>query len=247
MQIGAVFNTANDPASGVASLLLTMTITNNGPSSAGSVSVVATVPALAGPAALVKAAPVSPLVISAGGLQADPGSVNKGQTLTLTCMFIPFIPAGSGIGNRPPMIIAVSGTVSSSSPDPIISTNSFNISALMPVPAQVVNFTGASNVRLNQAVAFFSKHLQAATVTEKTFKISDAVTGASVSGAVSYDDLSKSAIFAVSGDGFPVGNYLVTLVGTGPAPILDVDGYVIDGDSSGRPGGDFIKRFSITG
>jgi hypothetical protein len=162
-------------------------------------------------------------------------------------MFIPFIPAGSVIGNKPPMIIAVSGTVSSSSPDPINSNNSFNISALMPVPAQVVNFTRDSNVPLNQAVAFFSKHLQAATVTEKTFKISDAVTGASVSGSVSYDDPSKSAIFAVSGDGFPASNYLVTLVGTGAAPILDADGYVIDGDFNGRPGGDYTNKLSVTG
>ena len=220
-----------------------MTVTNNGPSAASSVAVAASVPALAGPSALVKPVPTSPVVIAASGLQANIGTMTKGQSQSLQCLMVPLIPAGAGLTH--PIIVAVSGTVTASSPDPISSNNSFNISAIMPFPVQVLSFTGDGKVPVKQAVAVFTKRIQAATLTANTFEIVDAVTGASAGGTVSYDDASRSAKYSVAGDGFPAGDYDVTLVGTGAAPILDVDGFVLDGNFDGRPGGDYTNKLSI--
>lgn len=246
LQITATLNVASDPASGVASLLLTMTVSNNGPSTAGNVAVAASVPVLSSPGSLVKAVPASPVVLAANGIQANLGSMTNGQSQNLQCLFVPLIPAGTVFINSHSIIVAVSGLVSADSPDPVSSNNSFNISAVMPFPAQVLSFTGDGKVPVNKAIAIFTKSLQATTVTASTFQIVDATTGNSAGGSVSYDDASRSATYSVPGDGFAAGNYDVTLVGTGAAPILDVDGLALDGDSNGRPGGDYTNKFSIT-
>jgi hypothetical protein len=116
----------------------------------------------------------------------------------------------------------------------------------MPFPAQVKSFSGSGTAPVNQAVAIFSKKLQGPSVNANTFQIADAITGASVAGSVTYDDPSQSAKFSVSGAGFPIGNYYITLIGTGASPIVDVDGFALDGNFDSRPGGDYSNKLSVT-
>ena len=107
-------------------------------------------------------------------------------------------------------------------------------------PAQVTGFSHNDF----QAVVTFSKSLDPSTVNADTFQVLDSA-GTKISGKVNYDDASKSAKFAPStaDHRFPPGRCKALLLGTGPSPILDVDGLALDGKATGTPGSDYTKVF----
>jgi hypothetical protein len=41
------------------------------------------------------------------------------------------------------------------------------------------------------------------------------------------------------------GTYQITLVGSGPTPIVDADDLALDGNDDGNPGGNFISQFTV--
>jgi hypothetical protein len=222
-----------------------MTVTNNGPSTARGVSVSAAIPALSLPPAVIQVVPVGPLVLLGSGLQAILGSMSKGHSQTLQAVFVPIVPAGALLIRVPPIIVSVSGVVSGTTQDPNPANNSFSVTGAMPFPAQVTQFTGGGAMPVDSVVITFSKKLQSSSVNAGTFLIWNADSGATISGSVSYDDPSASASFSMAGNGFPAGDYNVTLLGTGPSPILDLDGLALDGDADGKPGGDYHHQFGV--
>lgn len=245
LQIVASLKPVVDAASGLASLLLTMTVTNNGPSTATGVKVTATVPALSAATVVIKAVPSNPVVVVSSGLQASLGSMTSGQSQNLQCTFVPLVAAGSPFIPVRRIIVAASGAVSGRTLDPNSTNNTFSVSAAMPFPAQVMKFTGGGAMPVNQIVITFTKRLQPGSVNANTFLIANVETGAAVTGSISYDDPSRSATFAMPGNGFPAGDFNVTLVGTGSSTILDIDGLALDGDMDGKPGGNYKHQFGV--
>lgn len=245
LQIVGTLRPIVDPTTGRAVLLLTMFVTNKGPSIADGVNVTATVPALALNPPAVQAAPVSPLTQVGSHLQAYLGSVLNGDSRSLQCILLPLAFRISPVAAFK-FVIAVSGSVSEINFDPVPQNNAFSVSAEAPFPARVTDFTGGSTIPVNQVMATFSKKLQPSSVNKNTFLIVDAKTGSQVAaGGITYDDSALTATYSMPGSGFPAGTYAVKLLGSGPAPILDGDGFALDGNADGIPGGDFTTLFSV--
>ena len=105
-------------------------------------------------------------------------------------------------------------------------------------PAQVTNFSrDDSHVRVT-----FNKSLDPSTVNGNTFQVLVESAETKFPGSVTYDDPSKTATFTANNN-FPSGDYKALLLGTGPSPILDVDGLALDGQGTGTPGSDYTKFF----
>jgi hypothetical protein len=100
-----------DPTSGRAVLLLTMYVTNKGPSVASGVNVTATVPALAAIPPAVQATPMSPLTHVGSQLQAYLGSMLSGESRSLQCILLPLF-TSFGVVAVFKFLIGVSGSVS---------------------------------------------------------------------------------------------------------------------------------------
>jgi uncharacterized repeat protein (TIGR01451 family) len=238
LQIAQAFTVITDAATGRAGLRLTITVTNNGPAQALNTTVITNIPLMG--QGILNVSPSVPLTRSGNTLQANLGTMNNAQVIALTATFVPTeLAFPSGI------TIVSSASVQSSTFDPNMSNNSSVAQALLPVPAGVSSIipkdqTVFSLVAPNQIVATFTKQLQGSTVNPQTFK----VTGPATVGTVAYDSGSSSATFTFNSPGSN-GDYVVTLVGTGANPILDVDGLALDGNGDGLPGGDFTSKFSV--
>jgi hypothetical protein len=107
--------------SGQAGLTLTITVKNNGPTSATNVTVVANIPVLAQlPVGEINVTPTSPLQTTPSGLLASLGTLTNGQTVQLKCNFDP-IPGGiTGLLNPN---LESTATVKSPTPDPNLANN----------------------------------------------------------------------------------------------------------------------------
>jgi hypothetical protein len=244
LQIAATLRPLLDPATGRAGLMLTMFVTSNGPSIASGVTVTATVPALAVKPPAIQASPVSQLVLAGSQLQASLGSILNGESRSLQCFLLPFPLRFTAALLK--LVVQVSGSVSATNIDPVPQNNTFFVSADAPFPATVTDFTGGGAMPVNKIVVTFSKKLQPASVNKNTFLIINATTGALVApDQITYDDAGMKATFSVTGKGIPAGTYAARLVGSGPAPITDQDGFALDGDQNGIPGGNFTKPFGV--
>jgi hypothetical protein len=258
LQIAQAFTVITDTATGRAGLMLTITVTNNGPAQAVNTTVIANIPLMG--QGILNVSPNVPLTRSGNTLQANLGTMNNAQVIALTATFVPTeLAFPSGI------TIVSTASVQSSTFDPNMSNNSSVAQALLPVVAQVVQTNPAKNAAgptvvtippgLNSVVATFNKPMQQNSVNTNSFQIMNLDTNTLVPGSVNYDDPSTSAIFTPTAGSFGVqpngnGNYRVTLFGTGgnPAgatPILDSDGLALDGDGDGKPGGNFTLNFTM--
>lgn len=115
-------------------------------------------------------------------------------------------------------------------------------------PAQDSNFVDATTVPPSVIVTF-DKHLQAQTVNTNSFQVVRVVTGKPsviLQGQVTYDDGHMSAQFLPAQALTVPGEYLVTIVGSGPNAIMDADNLALDGNADGIPGGNFISQFTVS-
>lgn len=152
----------------------------------------------------------------------------------------------------PPPSPAVTTVTAVAYPNPFTGQGTLNLT-----PGQQFSNAGPSFLKVT-----FSQPVLRATVTGSTFTVTatDVQTGAAlpnVTGSISFDDnspspTSLSATFTPApGSGFfptSLGDsvrYTVTLVGTGAAPILDVNHLALDGDGNGKPGGDYANNFVV--
>lgn len=245
IQIFATLTATVDSASGLASLLLTMNVINNGPATAIGVNVAATVPALSASTVVIRAVPVSPLILAGSTLQANLGTMTNGQSRNMQCTFIPLVSVVSSFTNVLLFVVNVSGSVSAATPDPNPSNNTFLVSASIPTPAEVTGFTGGGARPVNEVSVSFGKSIQPGSLNSNTVQIANVETGAVVGGSITYDDSSTSTTFSVPGNGFPAGGYQLTLIGTGSSPIVDVDGLPLDGDGDRKPGGNYTHQFGV--
>ena len=239
LQIAQAFKVITDAASGRAGLQLTITVTNNGPSPAINTSVIANIPLMG--QGILNVTPNVPLTRSGNTLQANLGTMNNAQVIALTATFLPA--AGGGFPSG--ITIVSSASVQSNTFDPNVSNNSSVVQQQLPTVAQVVSINPANGAALevtapSKIVVTFSKQLLGSTVNAQSFKLAGPVTN----GTVTYDPGTMTATFD-HGGGLGNGSYVVTLVGTGVSPILDIDGLALDGNGDGLPGGDFTSQFSV--
>jgi hypothetical protein len=113
-------------------------------------------------------------------------------------------------------------------------------------PPAGARFTAASTVP-RVMVATFSKNLRPETVTPTSFMLTASIGGQTLSipGAVSYDDVNRAAQFTPNDPLTRPGTYQLTLVGSGPNPITDIDDLALDGNDDGQAGGNFVSQFII--
>jgi hypothetical protein len=242
LQIAQAFKVITDPASGRAGLQLTITVTNNGPSSASNTSVIANIPLMG--QGILSVTPNAgnqfPLTLSGNTLQASLRTMNNAQVVALIVTILP-----EGVAFPSGITIVSSASVQSNTFDPNVSNNSSVVQAQLPAVAGVVSINPANGVPVTlanptQIVVTFSKQLLGSTVNSQSFKLVGPVTD----GSVSYDPGTMTATLSRAG-GFSNGTYVVTLVGTGASPILDIDGLALDGNGDGLPGGDFTSTFKV--
>ncbi len=114
-------------------------------------------------------------------------------------------------------------------------------------PAFGARFTSSSTVP-QVIAATFSKDLRPETVTASSFRVTAAIAGQTIqiSGTVAYDDVNRSAQFTPSVPLTRPGTYQITLAGSGPTPITDVDDLALDGNDDGQAGGNFISQFTVS-
>ena len=101
--------------------------------------------------------------------------------------------------------------------------------------------------------AIFSKDVDATTVTASTFLLTkpgpDGIFGTSDDIFVSPASVgmldSKTAKFDLAGTRLADGVYQIRILGSGAAPVSDVNGNILDGDANNAPGGDFIAQFHV--
>jgi hypothetical protein len=140
-------------------------------------------------------------------------------------------------------------SVQSATFDPNLANNKSVAQAALPAPAQVQSIDPANNKVITVAptpskiVVTFTKQLAGSTVNAQTLTVVGPISGGN--GTVTYDPATMTATFTPNGF-FDDGHYVVTLVGTGGSPILDVDGLALDGNGDGKPGGDFGSVFDIS-
>jgi uncharacterized protein DUF11 len=121
LQIQQNFEVTPIAGSNLSGLKLTITVKNNGPRAADNVTVAADIPILGQLIGEININPQLPLKQSPNGLQADLGTLNNGDTVSLLCSFDP-IPGGiTGIPNP---TLKSTATVQSSTPDPNMANNS---------------------------------------------------------------------------------------------------------------------------
>jgi hypothetical protein len=114
-------------------------------------------------------------------------------------------------------------------------------------PAQDTVFDN-SKIVPRAVLVTFSKSLQPATVDESTVQVLRLVPrGLSVriKGSVEYDDGLRQAKFTPEEALKTPGTYQVTVVGSGKAPILDIDDMALDGNDDGQAGGNFQSQFGV--
>jgi hypothetical protein len=112
-----------------------------------------------------------------------------------------------------------------------------------------VNEFGGSNAPANVVVTF-DKRLQPNTVSSNITVTRTAVTGQSVNfpGAVTYNDAAQTAVFTPIAPFTGEVNgavYTITVRGSGPTPIRDLDNLALDGNGDGNGGDDFTSRFTV--
>lgn len=122
------------------------------------------------------------------------------------------------------------------------------VNSMSPLPGSVLTEMPG------EIMAIFSKDMTAASLTDVSFVVDGSggdgtftdgnevsVTAASVQLSASNP---RSATFRVANpSSMPADTYRVTLVGTGGAPVTDIDGLVLDGDNDGAAGGDYAMTF----
>lgn len=96
----------------------------------------------------------------------------------------------------------------------------------------------------------FSQPVLRSTVTTNSFFVTQQASG-NVTGSITYDDnslnpVTLSATFTPANPGFALdASFVVTVSGTSPSAVLDLNNQAIDGDANGTVGGDFTSNFSI--
>jgi len=132
------------------------------------------------------------------------------------------------------------------------------VTSLSPLPDTV------TNVMPGSITAAFDRDPSAPTVTVATFQLErsggDGVFGNGNDISITPSAVTvplanpRAAVMDLSGVGAAEDTYRVTLVGTGPAAILDLSGNALDGEFSGLfpsgngvAGGDFHAQFEVTG
>ncbi len=112
---------------------------------------------------------------------------------------------------------------------------------------------GLGDVAPTSIVITFDKGLRPKTVSKNTIQVMMFPDGGQsathVAGTLSYNASTNSAQF-IPGEPFRWGvitgfRYEVTVRGSTPNRILDVDGLALDGNRNGRPGGNFTSEFTI--
>lgn len=66
-----------------------------------------------------------------------------------------------------------------------------------------------------------------------------------IDSTVRVTSLSPTVIEVSAGDDLASGKYILEVAGSGASPLADRQGRLIDGDSDGKPGGDFALRFDV--
>jgi hypothetical protein len=107
----------------------------------------------------------------------------------------------------------------------------------------------------NSAISVtFSQKVKMSTVTEETFVVYDEAAEMRVDGIRTISNNGSTAVFQPNGnypgcDALNGTRIIVRLVGTdvGQGAIESTYGDALDGDKSGRPGGDFVTVYSILG
>lgn len=111
-----------------------------------------------------------------------------------------------------------------------------------PKPVQVsVTPEGRQSAPVTQVVLKFDKDVVASTVTRKTVRVLEGTTP--IPGSVVYHAGNREATFTPSAKVLRAGSYSVVAVGTGAAPIRDVDNLALDGNKDGTPGADSTTSF----
>lgn len=114
-------------------------------------------------------------------------------------------------------------------------------------PANGVVFTNANTIPPAVLITF-SKNLQPATVNTNTVQVLRITPGAPsvvLQGNVTYDDGQRLARFTPAQAFTVPAVYQVTVVGSGPSAIVDVDNLALDGNDDGQPGGNFLSQFTV--
>lgn len=135
-------------------------------------------------------------------------------------------------------------------------------------PIRITSLTPAPNTTAltlpGSITATFSRDLNATTVTTGTFRLeragTDRALGTSDDVAITPASVSvptanpRAAIMDLTGIANTLDTYRVTLVGSGPATIMDLAGNSLDGErasalpsGNGTAGGDFVATFTVAG
>jgi hypothetical protein len=122
---------------------------------------------------------------------------------------------------------------------------------------QILQVTPAPNATLAAAPAYvsvsFSKDIDPSTLTSASFRLvrpgPDGIFGTAddlviIPATISMLD-SVTAKLDLTGARLPNGQYQVRLLGSGAAPLSDLNGNILDGDADGNAGGDFISTFTV--
>jgi len=88
----------------------------------------------------------------------------------------------------------------------------------------------------------FNKDLKPASVNPNTVILTRS--GTKVPGNVTFNSPSKKATFKPNALLGP-GDYKITVLGSGPQHVIDVDNLALDGDANGTAGGDFSSKFLV--
>lgn len=140
--------------------------------------------------------------------------------------------------------------------DRVPAAGPIKVSSLSPAPQATLSAPPAS------VIAGFDRDLDATTVNLNTYMLTASVDGVFGNG----DDMQvtaaqisvpagnpRSAVFELSGVAMPDDLYQVTLSGSAPSMIMDLDGNALDGEFSGGfpsgngvAGGDFVTQFTIS-
>jgi hypothetical protein len=135
--------------------------------------------------------------------------------------------------------------------DRVPATGPIKVTSMSPAPNAVLATPPA------QIVAGFDRDLDVSTVNLNTFILTpsggDGTFDGNETPLVSPAFNQKSAVFDLTGIAMPDDVYQVTLKGTAPSMIMDLDGNALDGEFSGVfpsgdfvAGGDFVAQFAIS-
>jgi hypothetical protein len=128
-------------------------------------------------------------------------------------------------------------------------TGPIRVTSVSPEPSSAVDTLPAS------ITIGFDRELNAPSVTAATFTLvragADGMLGTTDDVAIAPASIAvplanpRSAVMDLRGVAPVLDRYAITLAGTSPAAILDLDGNALDGEGDGVAGGDFTATFSV--